>query len=146
MIPQLANSDKIIITAIQNQTHITCPFNREELYPSVYWVTLGLKEKDYYLNFGKIVVSVYQKINITAVEPRYILSKSEDANVEVYGNFEGLMQYFGAYKNFERIKVNFTGITNGNRSIKYFDLYSLTKERLTVRLGSMKNLVFLEDP
>ncbi len=146
MIPQLANSDKIIFTAIQNQTHITCPFNREDLSPSVYWLTLGLKDRDNYLNFGKQVVSVYQKINITAVEPRYILSKSEDANVEVYGNFEGLMQYFGAHKNFERVKVNFTGISNGNRSIKYFDIYSLTKERLTVRLGSMKNLVFIEDP
>ena len=56
------------------------------------------------------------------------------------------MQYFGVNKNFERIKVNFTGINNGNRSSKYFDLYSLTKERLTVRLGSMKNLTFLEDP
>jgi len=56
------------------------------------------------------------------------------------------MYYFGAHKNFERVKVNFTGISNGNRSIKYFDIYSLTKERLTVRLGSMKNLVFIEDP
>ena len=35
---------------------------------------------------------------------------------------------------------------NGNRSIKNFDFYSLTKDRLIVKLGSMKEIVFLEDP
>jgi hypothetical protein len=61
------------------------------MIPSTYWVTVGLKEKDSFLNFGKVIATLYQRINITVVEPRFLMSRSPNANIEIYGDFEGLM-------------------------------------------------------
>jgi hypothetical protein len=44
---------KYMITAINNKTHIECQTMRKDLKPGSYWVTLGLKESDNYLDFGK---------------------------------------------------------------------------------------------
>jgi len=48
-------------------------------------------------------------------------------------------------KSLDKIKVNFTGVTTGKRTIKYFDIYSLTKDRATIILGDMKNLTINQD-
>ena len=138
--------EKYVFTGLSNKTNIECLTIRQNLKPGNYWVTIGLKESDNYLDFGKTSIVLYDRINITSVEPQFILSRSSDANIEVYGNFKGLMDYYAIKASFDRIKVNFTGVTSGRRQPQYFDVFSISSESLTIKLGNMKNLTLEKVP
>jgi hypothetical protein len=47
---------------------------------------------------------------MTSVEPKFILIRSTDVIIEVYGEFTGLMSYYARHKHLDTIKVNLTGI------------------------------------
>jgi hypothetical protein len=56
------------------------------------------------------------------------------------------MDYYAMKTSFDRIKVNFTGISTGRGLPQYFDVFSINSDRLTIKLGSMRNLTFDKVP
>jgi hypothetical protein len=52
--------------------------------------------------------------------------------IEIYGHFDGLMSYYARHKQLDMIKVNFTGVEHPISKVAYFDIYTLTNNRITV--------------
>ena len=73
-------------------------------------------------------------MNFTGSEPKYILTRSTDVVIEIYGHFDGLMSYYARHKQLDMIKVNFTGVESPKNKMAYFDIYTLTNTRITVKI------------
>lgn len=74
-----------------------------------YWVTIGLKEKAHYINVGKTQIQIFDRINITSVEPEYILHRSSNIELQIHGNFGALKSYFAVMQTMRAIKILLDG-------------------------------------
>ena len=89
---------------------------------------------------------MYSRLNFTGNEPRYILTRSTEVTIEIYGHFAGLMSYYARHKQLDMIKVNFTGVERPRNKMAYFDIYTLTNNRMTVKIPDFKQLIHWQQP
>ena len=66
--------------------------------------------------------------------------------IEIYGHFNGLMSYYARHKQLDMIKVNFTGVELPKSKAAYFDIYTLTNNRITVKIPDLKQLIHWQQP
>lgn len=69
------------------------------------------------------------------------MTRSKDVVIEFYGHFTGLMSYYARHKHLDTVKANFTGISWPKGRRAYFDIFTLTNNRITVKIPDLKELV-----